>query len=43
MMLVLKGEPIGLMQVLPSVLVGLGLTAGCLLFVARSMRGAVAR
>lgn len=43
MMLVLKGEPLGLMQVLPSVLVGLGLTAGCLLFVARSMRGAVSR
>ncbi|MEJ6007822.1 ABC transporter permease [Paucibacter sp. AS339] len=43
MMLVLKGEQLTAMQVLPSVLVGLGLTLGCLLFVARSMRGAVAK
>lgn len=43
MMLVLKGESLRLMQVLPSVLIGLLLTIVCLGYVARSMRGAVAR
>jgi sodium transport system permease protein len=42
MMLVLKGETLSLAQIMPGVLVGLGLTAGCLLFVAKSMRMAVA-
>jgi sodium transport system permease protein len=43
MMLVLKGEPPSLAQLLPSLLVGLALTAGALADVARSMRAAVAR
>ena len=43
MMLVLKGETLTLTKVAPSVVVGLGLTVICLLFVARSMRAAVAR
>jgi sodium transport system permease protein len=42
MMLVLKGEALSLAQLLPSVLVGAGLTIVCLAYVARSMRGAVA-
>ena len=42
MMLVLKGETLSLAQIMPGVLVGLGLTVGCLLFVAKSMRVAVA-
>jgi sodium transport system permease protein len=43
MMLVLKGEPLTLAKVLPSVVVGVLLTAGCLYYVARSMRSAVSR
>lgn len=43
MMLVLKGEALTLARVLPGVLVGAGLTVVCLLYVARSMRIAVAR
>lgn len=43
MMLVLKGETLGFAKVFPSVLVGLLLTMGCLIYVARSMRTAVAR
>ena len=43
MMLVLKGEALTLARVLPSVLVGALLTVVCLLYVARSMRTAVAR
>ena len=43
MMLVLKGEPLTLAKVLPGVVVGIVLTAGCLFYVARSMRSAVAR
>lgn len=43
MMLVLKGEPLSLLKVAPSLLVGLALTAVCLAYVARSMRSAVAR
>jgi sodium transport system permease protein len=43
MMLVLKGETPGLAQVLPSVVVGIGLTVAGLAYVARSMRIAVAR
>ena len=43
MMLVLKGEPLGMLKLLPPLLVGLALTAGCLAYVARSMRRAVAR
>ena len=43
MMLVLKGEPLTLAKVLPGVLVGAALTAACLVYVARSMRSAVAR
>ncbi len=43
MMLVLKGEALTLARVLPSVLVGALLTVVCLLYVARSMRAAVAR
>lgn len=43
MMLVLKGEPLSATVILPSILVGLILTAGCLAYVARSMRKAVAR
>jgi sodium transport system permease protein len=42
MMLVLKGESLSLAQIMPGVLVGVALTVGCLLFVAKSMRGAVA-
>ncbi|MET0519016.1 MAG: ABC transporter permease [Burkholderiaceae bacterium] len=42
MMLVLKGESLRLVQVLPSVLVGAAMTLACLAYVARSMRGAVA-
>jgi sodium transport system permease protein len=43
MMLILKGEPLSATVILPSILVGLILTAGCLAYVARSMRKAVAR
>jgi sodium transport system permease protein len=43
MMLVLKGEPIGLLQWGPAVLTGAGLTAACLVYVARHMREAVTR
>ncbi len=43
MLHVLKGEPLQWLQVMPSVLVGAVLTAVGLLFVARSMRAAVAR
>lgn len=43
MMLVLKGEALTWARVLPGVLVGSILTVGCLLYVARSMRVAVAR
>jgi sodium transport system permease protein len=43
MMLVLKGEALSWAKVMPSVIVGLGLMAVCLVYVARSMRGAVAR
>jgi sodium transport system permease protein len=43
MMLVLKGEPLTFAKVLPSIAVGLALTAGCLAYVAQSMRNAVAR
>ncbi|MEL4177176.1 ABC transporter permease [Roseateles sp. PN1] len=43
MMLVLKGEALTAAQVLPGVLVGLLLTVTSLIFVARSMRGAVAK
>ncbi|MDC8772168.1 ABC transporter permease [Roseateles albus] len=42
MMLVLKGEALSWAQVMPGVLVGATLTVGCLLFVAKSMRLAVA-
>jgi sodium transport system permease protein len=43
MMLVLKGETLTLAQVYPSVLVGVVLMGGCMLYVAHSMRSAVAR
>lgn len=43
MMLVLKGEALSLAKVLPGVVVGIVLTAACLVYVARSMRWAVAR
>ncbi len=43
MMQVLKGEHLRWMQVLPSFVVGATLTAACLVYVARSMRVAVAR
>ncbi len=43
MLLVLKGEALTWARVLPSVLVGAVLTLLCLLYVARSMRAAVAR
>jgi sodium transport system permease protein len=43
MMLVLKGEALSAAQVLPGVLVGALLTVGSLMYVAHSMRGAVAR
>ena len=43
MVLVLKGEPLSLAQLLPSLLVGLALTVAALADVARSMRAAVAR
>lgn len=43
MMLVLKGETLSAAQVLPGVAVGLALMIGGLLFVARSMRGAVSK
>lgn len=43
MMLVLKGESLSLVKVLPGVLVGLLLVVSCLVYVARSMRLAVAR
>jgi sodium transport system permease protein len=43
MMLVLKGETLTLAQVFPSVLVGALLAISCMLYVARSMRSAVAR
>ena len=42
MMLVLKGEALSMAKVMPSVLVGIGLTCVCLAYVAKSMRGAVA-
>ena len=43
MMLVLKGEALSAAKVMPSVVVGIALTVACLAYVARSMRGAVAR
>lgn len=43
MLLVLKGEALSAAQVLPGVLVGALLTVGSLMYVAHSMRGAVAR
>lgn len=43
MMLVLKGEALTFAQVMPSIAVGVALTVACLAYVARSMRGAVAR
>jgi sodium transport system permease protein len=43
MMLVLKGEALTFAKVMPGVLVGMVLTASCLVYVARSMRWAVAR
>lgn len=43
MMLVLKGEALSAAQVLPGVLVGALLTVSSLMYVAHSMRGAVAR
>jgi sodium transport system permease protein len=43
MMLVLKGEALTFAKVMPGVLVGTVLTATCLVYVARSMRWAVAR
>jgi sodium transport system permease protein len=43
MMLVLKGESLTIAQVMPGVLVNAGLLVGCLVYVARSMRLAVAR
>jgi sodium transport system permease protein len=43
MMLVLKGEPIGVLQWGPSVVTGVALTAACLVYVARHMREAVNR
>ena len=43
MMLVLKGEALSVAQVLPGVLVGALLTVGSLMYVAHSMRGAVAK
>jgi sodium transport system permease protein len=43
MMLVLKGEMLTFAQVFPGVLVGVLLMIGCMLYVARSMRSAVAR
>ena len=43
MMLVLKGEAIQPLQLLPQIIVGVALTLGGLAYVARSMRGAVAR
>jgi sodium transport system permease protein len=43
MMLVLKGEALTFAKVMPAVLVGMVLTASCLVYVARSMRWAVAR
>jgi sodium transport system permease protein len=43
MVLVLKGEEVGLSKVMPSVVVGVLLTAACLAYVARTMRNAVAR
>lgn len=43
MMLVLRGETLTMARVFPSALVGALLTVVCLLYVARSMRAAVAR
>jgi sodium transport system permease protein len=43
MILVLKGESMTFAKVLPGVLVALTLTLGCLVYVARTMRRAVAR
>jgi sodium transport system permease protein len=43
MLHVLKGESLGWLQIMPSVVVGLVLTVGSLVYVARSMRQAVAR
>lgn len=43
MMLVLKGETLTAAQLMPGLLVGIALTIACLAYVARSMRGAVAR
>jgi len=43
MMLVLKGEPIGLLQWGPAVLTALLLTSACVVYVARHMREAVSR
>jgi sodium transport system permease protein len=43
MMLVLKGESLTIAQVMPGIVVNAALLVGCLVFVARSMRLAVAR
>ncbi len=43
MMLVLKGESLSVSQVLPGIVVGAALLVACLIYVARSMRMAVAR
>lgn len=43
MLLVLKGEPLAWSKLLPGIVVGLALTALCLVYVARMMRKAAAR
>jgi sodium transport system permease protein len=43
MILVLKGEPLTFLKVLPGVLVAAALTLGCLVYVARTMRRSLAR
>ncbi len=43
MMLVLKGEVLSIAKILPGLIVGAALTGVCLIYVARSMRSAVAR
>lgn len=43
MLRVLKGESLGFLQIMPSLLVGTLLTLGCLYYVAHSMRQAVSR
>ena len=42
-LLVLKGEPLGWVKLLPPLVVGVAMTVACLAYVARSMRAAVAR